>query len=172
MPAFKDSAGRQWPVAITIAAARRVKQTLDVDLLNLDAGEPPVIQRLHDMATVVDVVYVLCMPDADAAGIDDAEFAERLDGRAAGAARNALWDALRDFFLAVGRPDAAGLLDRSNAVIAAEIAANRDAIDDPEMLAMIEETLKSKRHTLRTQMRDSLGPHRTAGNSSPSTPPS
>jgi len=166
---FTDTTGHTWPIAITIGAAKRVRSLLDLDLLNLEAGQPPTIQRLHDLATVLDVVFALVKPDADALGVSDEDFAGRLDGKAAGAARAALWAGLTDFFLDAGRQDAARLLTRSNAVIEAEIAANRSALDDPAIDAAIDEALARKVDQARAAIRRAMP---TPGPSSPNTPPS
>jgi hypothetical protein len=84
MRSFRDNENRQWNVALTIGALKRVKAEIDVDLLLLDVGDPPLGARLStDMALVCDVLFVLVKPQADALSppVTDVQFGEGLGGR-------------------------------------------------------------------------------------------
>jgi hypothetical protein len=106
MHAFSDTTGRQWDLSLTIGAAKRVKGLLNVDLLDLAGGNPPLITRLHtDAMLLVDVIFALLKPQADAAGITAEQFGEALGGDAAWNAYQAFAAELEDFFRQFHRPD-------------------------------------------------------------------
>lgn len=99
MKTFTDSTGRAWNLELTIAGAKRIKSICDVDLMDLQAGEPPLLFRLEkDVILLMDVIFALVKPQADAAGITDQQFGQAMNGPAAGAAADAFWEELTDFF--------------------------------------------------------------------------
>ena len=103
MAKFQDSHDQTWTIELTIAAAKRVKRELEVDLLNMTDGNPPLISRLDtDLELLVDVISVLLSPQLTAAGLGPEDFAERLTGGVMYHARLALWEALSHFFQSLG----------------------------------------------------------------------
>jgi hypothetical protein len=95
MRTFKDSARREWTVALTTAANRRVKGLIGAypaDLLMPAPGAEP------DMAQLADLLFALVKPQADAAGVTDEQFGEALDGDAFAAGLEAATEACIDFF--------------------------------------------------------------------------
>ena len=102
MKTFKDNAGRTWQIAMNVTAAKRVRSILDVDLLQLgsEAGNPAdhLFTRLHtDPCFLVDVLYVVCKPEADAQGITDEQFGEAMAGDAIDQATKALLEEIVGF---------------------------------------------------------------------------
>jgi hypothetical protein len=111
MAQFTDNKGTTWNLAITVEAIKRVKTTLAIDLGNVHLGDPPPAARLDtDIVLLIDVIYVLLLPQALAKNISDTEFGESLGGDAALAAREAFWRSLVDFFQKFHRPDAAAAI--------------------------------------------------------------
>lgn len=97
MRAFRDTAGRQWSVDITVETIKRVKGLVGVNLLDVVGGE--LAERLAtDPVLLCDVLYAVCKPDADRLGISDEEFGRGLAGDAIDEATDALLEALVDFF--------------------------------------------------------------------------
>jgi hypothetical protein len=94
---FVDAAGRPWTVELNVAALKRVKQTLDIDLLQVLDGT--LLERLaNDPCLLCDVLFVVCQPQAQAAGVSDVQFGEALGGDALDLASQAFLEALVDFF--------------------------------------------------------------------------
>lgn len=96
MREYRDELGRAWKLTINVTQAERVKEALNVDLLNLygeTAGKlfsnPPLF---------VDVLHTLCRDQCAAESIDPVSFAEGLVGDAIERAADALMDAVADFF--------------------------------------------------------------------------
>jgi len=97
MKTFKDNAGREWQLAINAASLRRVRDLLDVDLL--DVADGPLLERLSsDPILLVDVLYVLCQPQCEAQNVTDVQFGEAMAGDAIEQATDALLEEMIGFF--------------------------------------------------------------------------
>jgi len=142
MKTFADNAGRTWTISLTIDAAKRVKSLLGVNLLELDAGEPPLLTRLGtDVILLCDVIYALVKPQADAAGVTDEQFGSALGGEAVLAAQTAFYEELVDFFRKLGRTDLAKAVDAQRRVIDLAVARIETRIDRLDLQAAVESTL-------------------------------
>ena len=97
MHSFKDNAGRDWTIAVNVASIKRLRDTLEVDLMGVIEGD--LLQRLYaDPVLLVDVVYVLCKPRADELEVSDEQFGQAMGGDAIELATAALVDEIIDFF--------------------------------------------------------------------------
>jgi len=99
---FTDNAGRDWPVSLTVADVKRVRRVLDVDLANLMGEDVPegkqLLARLTtDPVLLVDVLYVICEPQATRDGVSDIEFGRAMAGDAIEQATDALLEAIVGF---------------------------------------------------------------------------
>jgi hypothetical protein len=93
---FKDNADRQWSIEINIAALKRVRALLGVDLLEVIHGV--LLDRLiRDPVLLCDVVYAVCKPQTDEHGISDEEFGRAMAGDAIDHATQALLEELVSF---------------------------------------------------------------------------
>lgn len=96
MKTFTDNADRVWTVSITVDAIRRVRATLDINLLEFIEGN--LIQRfIRDPVLLCDVIYVICRPQADELNITDEDFGRAMAGDAIEYATTALLEDLVDF---------------------------------------------------------------------------
>jgi len=142
MKTFTDTAGRTWTVALTIDAAKRVKSLLDVNLLELEAGDPPLLTRLGtDVILLCDVIFALVKPQADAAGVSDEQFAAALGGDVVLAAQTAFYGELVDFFRKLGRGDLAKAVDAQRRMIDLAVARIETRLDKLDLEAAVESTL-------------------------------
>lgn len=105
MKSFTDNAGRVWTLAVNVAAIKRVRAICDVDLnsiVEMDAGNKPSAKLLERLSTdpvlLVDVLYAVCKPEADAKNIGDEDFGRAMAGDAIDHATAALLDEIIDFF--------------------------------------------------------------------------
>ena len=99
MPKFVDREERSWQVAINVASMKRVKDATGINLgMLLVDNMKPLADLMQDPIMLVDVIYVLCKPDADKRGISDVEFGESLAGESFEKACDAFMEALIDFF--------------------------------------------------------------------------
>jgi hypothetical protein len=102
MRSFKDTQGRDWPVAVNTATVKRVRDLAGVNLLKIVESGPDgrnlLSDLLDDPVRLVDVLYVVCKPDADARGVTDEQFGGAMSGDAIDAGFTALTEDLADFF--------------------------------------------------------------------------
>lgn len=97
MRSWTDNQGRSWHVEINVEVLRRVRGLTGLNLMELVSGD--LADRLAaDPVLLGDLVYAVCQPQAEAAGIDSAEFGRGLAGDAVDAASKALLEAVVDFF--------------------------------------------------------------------------
>lgn len=142
MKTFTDNAGRAWTLALTIDAAKRVKSLLDVNLLELEAGDPPLLTKLGtDVILLCDAIFALVKPQADAAGVTDEQFAAAMGGDAILAAQTAFHEELVDFFRKLGRSDLAKAVDAQRRMIDLAVQRIETRIDRLDLEAAIETTL-------------------------------
>lgn len=95
MKTFKDSTGRSWEITLTVGSVKRVRALLDVDLLAIEEGDPPLLTRLAtDVILLCDVIFVLVKPQADKLDVDDVEFGESLGGEVIADAQDAFYEEL------------------------------------------------------------------------------
>jgi hypothetical protein len=96
MQTFRDNAGRTWTVAVDVAAVKRVRSVLNVDLLEYVDGS--LLQRLAvDPVLLCDVLYVVCKPEADRLGVSDEDFGRAMGGDVIEHATRAFMEALVSF---------------------------------------------------------------------------
>ncbi len=130
MSQFTDNKGTTWDLPITVEAMKRVKTALGIDLGNIHLGNPPQSTQLDtDIVLLIDVIYVLLRPQAEAKGITDAEFGESLGGDAAFAAREAFWRSLIDFFQRFHRTDAVAAIQKQNELVSEVIREATELIE-------------------------------------------
>jgi hypothetical protein len=98
MPTFKDKKGQEWPVEVTGNTIKRVRTYLKVELLSIVEGKELLNRMISDPEFLVDLIYVVCKPEADARGVSDYEFGELLVGESIMHATNALMESLIGFF--------------------------------------------------------------------------
>ena len=99
MHAFVDTAGRTWELSIHVAAIKRVRGLVGVDLYGLiDDGFQPLAKLVGDPVQLADVLYCLVKDQADAKGISDEEFGRSLAGDAILRAADSFVDELVSFF--------------------------------------------------------------------------
>jgi hypothetical protein len=105
MKCFKDNQNRNWTIVVNVAAVKRVRSLLDINLLDvvkLDANNKPNVDLLEQLASdpvlLCDVIYCICKPEADAQNISDEDFGGAMGGDAIEHATTALLEELVDFF--------------------------------------------------------------------------
>ncbi len=98
MTKFKDCAGREWTVAVTVDAVKRVRADCDgLDLLAVADGQL-FTRLLADPVLLVDVLFSVCGPAAREAGVSADQFGAAMAGQAIDDGTTALLEALTGFF--------------------------------------------------------------------------
>ncbi|OHB50514.1 MAG: hypothetical protein A2Y10_18115 [Planctomycetes bacterium GWF2_41_51] len=108
MKTFTDNATRVWTISLTIDSVKRVRDLLNVNLLEPESGNPPLLTRIaSDEILLCDIIFCLVKPQADALGVTDSQFGQALGGDVILAAQTAFYEELIDFFQKRGRTDRA-----------------------------------------------------------------
>ncbi|MBN2559918.1 MAG: hypothetical protein JXQ75_03185 [Phycisphaerae bacterium] len=138
MHTFVDTKNRTWNLSLTLGAAKRVRDLLGINLLEPEAGDPPLLTRLGtDPILLLDVIYCLVEPQAQKDGVSDVEFGESLGGDAVLQAQQALYEELIDFFRRSGRTDRAEALATQQRVIALAIQRTLTEIEGMDLEASL-----------------------------------
>jgi len=119
---------------LDIATVKRVRDYLDVDLLEPENGKPPLLTKLGtDVILLCDVIYCIVKPQADEAGITDEQFGAVLDGDAILNAQKAFYEELIDFFRRCGRTDQATAIQKLMQVMQESIEKAEKAIQEIDL---------------------------------------
>lgn len=139
MKTFTDNAGRTWTVTINVDAIKRVRTLVQVNLLDVLDDGCKLLAELHDdPVLLVDVLYCICKPEADAQSVADEEFGRAMSGDAILQASTALLEELSDFFPnARQRAAMKELLKKTETVVERLLDHAETTIDelDPESVA-------------------------------------
>jgi len=122
MKTFVDTTGREWRLSLTIGRAREIRDRLGVDLLQPEAGDPPLFVRLAtDEYLIGDVIAALLVDQFDEQQVTADDLQAAMDGATLAAAQNAFYAELSDFFLSRGRADRADAIQKQAEAIAAAV---------------------------------------------------
>ena len=134
---FKDNEGRTWELRLDFGAAKRVRALVGVNLLSpmkeVEPDGPPLLARLgEDDMLVIDVIFAILKPRADARDISDEQWAAAMGGDAMQEAHDAFYREYVNFFRSRGKPEAIQAIEKQKATIDAavrEASARMEAID-------------------------------------------
>jgi len=99
MHSFIDNSRRTWEIAINVAAVKRIRGLLGIDLYALvDDGFKSLAKLVSDPVSLADVLYCLCKDQAEKQSISDEDFGRALAGDAITQAADAFVEELIDFF--------------------------------------------------------------------------
>ena len=142
MKTFNDAAGRTWSIALTLGTALHVKNKLDIDLLQPEAGEPPLLTQLGtDEMLLGEVLCALLESQFDTHKVTDADVRMAFDGKTLLAAQQAFYEELTDFFQSRGRMDRAKAVAAQANLIAKATAAIEDKINAMDLDRLVDGAL-------------------------------
>ena len=134
MRTFKDKAGRNWTIGVNLATAKRLRDTLNVDLLQPEVGDPPLLTRLGtDEILLGEVLCCLLIDQFEAHKVDADDVLAAFDGEILLAAQEAFYEDLVDFFRGRGRTDRAKAVAKQAEMIAATVAKIEAKIDQIDL---------------------------------------
>jgi len=141
MMAF-DNDNREWRIAINVAAMKRVRSLIDVDLMGILDGT--LLEKLvSDPVLLCDVVYCLIKPGADEKGVSDEDFGKAMGGDALEHATQALLEELADFFPQKKRALLRKALMKLKALEEKAMAVAEKRLDSPELENEMEAALRA-----------------------------
>ena len=130
MKTFTDATGRDWTLTLNLGTAMAVKSKLEIDLLQPEVGDPPLLTRLGTDEMLLGEV-LCCMLEGQFIkhGITDEEVRTCFDGQTLLAAQKAFYEELIDFFRSRGRKDRAKAVAKQMAMIDAAVNAIETKLD-------------------------------------------
>lgn len=138
MKTFTDAAGRTWTLALSLGTAMRVKALLDIDLLQPEAGDPPLLTRIGtDELLLGEVLCAMLEGQFETHQLSDEDVRSSFDGQTLLAAQKAFYEELIDFFRSRGRNDRAKAVAKQMAMIEAAVTAVETRIDALDIDATI-----------------------------------
>ena len=150
MTTFQDKNKTTWTLELTVGSARRVKADTTVDLVNIisleDDGKASMAalgKLIEDPFALVDVIFSLCRPQAEKAGITDAAFAELLDADAVEAAANALVEEIINFTPAAKRKALTKIHQIAQRIAARNEAALDKILENGQLEEQVEKQLNA-----------------------------
>ena len=141
MKTFNDAAGRTWTLSLTLGTAMAVKAKLDIDLLQPESGDPPLLTRLGtDELLLGEVLCALLEGQFEAHKVTGDDVRAAFDGRTLLAAQEAFYQELEDFFRMRGRGDRALAVAKQKNLIEAAIKAAETRIGALDIEAAVRAT--------------------------------
>jgi len=139
MKTFTDAAGRTWTISLNLGTAMAVKARLDIDLLQPEAGDPPLLTRLGtDEMLLGEVLCALLEGQFESHKVTADDVRAAFDGQTLLAAQKAFYEELIGFFQSRGRNDRAKAVAKQMAMIDAAVTAIETRIDGID----IDETIR------------------------------
>ena len=130
MKTFNDATGRTWTLTLNLGTAMAVKAKLDIDLLQPEAGDPPLLTRLGtDEMLLGEVLCAMLEGQFITHKVTDEDVRNGFDGQTLLAAQKAFYEELIDFFRSRGRNDRAKAVAKQMAMIDAAVTAIETRID-------------------------------------------
>ena len=130
MKTFTDAAGRTWTLALTLGTAMKVKAKLDIDLLQPEAGDPPLLTRLGtDEMLLGEVLCAMLEGQFETHKVTEDDVRAAFDGNTLLGAQKAFYEELIGFFRSRGRNDRAKAVAKQMAMIDAAVTAIETRID-------------------------------------------
>ena len=144
MKTFTDAAGRTWTITLNLGTAMAVKAKLDVDLLQPEAGDPPLLTRLGtDEMLLGEVLCALLEKQFETHGVTEDDVRAAFDGQTLLAAQKAFYEEMIDFFRSRGRNDRAKAVAKQMAMIDAAVTAIETKLDGIDPRKVVDEAITS-----------------------------
>jgi len=169
---FKDAGGQTWNVEVTGGTIKRLLDSpLKLDLGKPLDGTPPLLTRFDsDIAFKVDVIYLVCQPQADERNVSDLQFADRLAGDVLADANNAFLEAWADFFHPL-RTDLVRVILKQREMVNRLFELTAAKVDGPELAAAIDEQIGRLEQEMDAEIAQ-LGSSSASSRQSPAATPS
>lgn len=138
MHPFKDAAGREWQIRMSIGQARKLKDDIGIDVLD---GGDSLSKLATDPYTTANCLYILCESQANESGVSDEQFGESLAGDVIDSATEALLAELVDFFPKRQREALRTMLAKLNGMQEAAAKMGTEKLNSKAMDELIEKEL-------------------------------
>lgn len=139
MKTFKDTQGRQWNISINLGTAMAIKDSLGIDLLQPEAGDPPLLTRIGtDEILLGQILCGLLEDQFEKHNLTAKDVRMSFDGDTLLAAQKAFYEEMVDFFLARGRTDRSKAVAAQMKLIDKAIEAIENKVDEIDIDALVD----------------------------------
>ncbi len=138
---FIDQDNRPWEIEINVVTVGRIRSGLKINLLELIVPDNGLAERLSDPCAIVDVLYLLCKEQADAAGVSDIEFGKSMTPDAIEDAWDAVMQGVVNFSPRGMRSANQKILDKAKAFREKAATQIKSAIDSSDFDAMLDSAM-------------------------------
>lgn len=163
---FTDKTGRQWRLDLTVRTAKRLRDTLELDLFRADE----MLLAIQDPVRLCDIAYLCCEEQACERHVSDEEFGRSLDYETVESIRPLLTETYIRFFPEGAAREAVELLAEKIGVLGARTM----ELIKPRMKsieAALDTTMDRIVETMETEIERSLGDTSSNWPESPASSP-
>lgn len=129
---FSDQQGRSWRLELNYSLAKRLRDVTGLDFVNYQDGKA--LLAIHDSdEQLVQVLWLLCEPQANAAQISEEAFGSGLGGEALEQGIEALEQALLNFSRPAKRQAIAAIRDKAHELVAAQTNLTETKLRSPKV---------------------------------------
>ncbi len=144
MKTFTDANGRTWTLTLNLGTAMTVKAKLEIDLLQPEQGDPPLLTRLGtDEMLLGEVLCVMLEGQFAVHKVTEDDVRSSFDGQTLLSAQKAFYEELINFFQSRGRNDRAKAVAKQMAMIDAAVTAIENKIDALDLQSILDQTIQA-----------------------------
>jgi len=163
---WTDRQDRRWSTAITVGPLKRVRDLVDVNLLDVFDGV--LLGRLaDDPVLLANTLYAVCKPQADERGVSDEAFGELLVGDAIEDAAQALVHGIACFFPQGRRAALTSLWTKLKHVQTETLTMATGKLDSPRMDEAIKAEIRKMEAEIDRRIEQALANSGSTSGSSP-----
>ncbi len=148
MKTITDSAGRTWDVSINVLTIGRVRDEMQLNLLEAILPDNRLLERLSgDVIDLARVLYLICRDEARAAGVEQEAFYAALTRESLEDGLRGILDGVVNFSPSGLRPAYRKVLEKSQALAELEEKRLKKAIASPEFDTALDQAMKREMKT-------------------------
>jgi hypothetical protein len=168
---FTDDRHRTWRIVLNYSLAKRLRDVTALDFVNYQDGKA--LLAIHDSdEKLVQVLWLLCEPQAQAAGVSEEEFGAGLGGDALEQGIEALEQALLNFSRPAKRQAIAAIRDKAHELVAAQTNLTETKLRSPKVTEFLAAKLAEASAEIDRRIDEQLTASPTSGSSGSNGPAS
>lgn len=166
---FADQRGRTWRLDLNYSLAKRLREVTTLDFVNYQDGKA--LLAIHDSdEKLVQVLWLMCEPQAVAANVSEEEFGSGLGGDALEQGIEALEQALINFSRPARRQAMQAIRDKAHELVEAQTELTATKIRSPKMKDLLAAKIQAVSEEIDRRIEEATTS--TSGNSAGSGPES
>lgn len=166
---FTDQRGRVWQLELNYSLAKRLRDVTGLDFVNYQDGKA--LLAIHDSdEKLVQVLWLLCEPQAQAVSVSEEVFGAGLGGEALEQGIEALEQALLNFSRPAKRQAIAAIRDKAHELVAAQTNLTETKLRSPKVKEFLQAKLEEASAEIDRRIDEQMNTSPTSGSSGTSGP--